>query len=59
MYISLFSLLILCCLSSYDFLNSLNVDIAVLIDSEFPEGANLLQKIHYGLLHVGNCKLTF
>lgn len=58
MYISQFSLLILCCLSSYHFLNSLNIDIAVLIDSEFPEGANLLQKIPCGLLHLGNCKLN-
>jgi hypothetical protein len=58
MYISQFSLLILCCLSSYDFLNSLNIDTIVLIDFEFPEGANLLQKIPCGLLHVGNCKLN-
>jgi hypothetical protein len=53
MYISQFSLLTLCCLSSYDFLNSLNIDTIVLIDFEFPEGANLLQKIPCGLLHEG------
>jgi hypothetical protein len=58
MYISPFSLLTLCCLSSYDFFNSLNIDTVVLIDSEFAEGTNLLQKIPCGLLHVGNCKLN-
>jgi hypothetical protein len=30
----------------------------VLIDSEFPEGASLLQKIPCGLLHLGNCELN-